>query len=60
VLVLSNSSWINCFNHIVTADRDKLVCASYMHWLVRDNSATSWPVANFNAFLVAFKKYWES
>jgi hypothetical protein len=53
-------TWINCFNHIVTADRDKLVCANYMHWLVRDSSPTSWPVANFNTFIAALKKYWES
>lgn len=26
-------TWINCFNHIVRADREKLVCANYMHWL---------------------------
>ena len=54
------STWINCFNHVVTADRDKLVTASYMHWLVRDNSLTSWSVANFNTFTAALKKYWES
>jgi hypothetical protein len=53
-------TWINCFNHIVTADRDKLVCANHMHWLVRDNSPTSWPAANFNTFTAALKKYWES
>jgi hypothetical protein len=53
-------TWINCFNYILTADRDKLVCASCMHWLVRDNSTTSWPVANFNAFTRALKRYWES
>jgi len=53
-------TWIECFNHIVTTDRDKLVTANYMHWLVRDNSPTSWPVANFNAFTSALKKYWES
>lgn len=53
-------TWINCFNHIVTADRDELVCASYMHWLVRDNSPTSWPVANFNTFTAALREYWES
>lgn len=52
-------TWIACFNHIVTADRNKLVCANYMHWLVRDNSPTSWPVANFNAFTSALKDYWE-
>jgi hypothetical protein len=53
-------TWINCFNHIVTAKRDDLVCANYMHWLVRDNSPTSWPVANFNTFTSSLKKYWES
>jgi len=54
------SAWINCFNHIVTADRDKLATANWMHWLVRDGSPTSWPVANFNTFTAALKKYWES
>jgi hypothetical protein len=53
-------TWINCFNHIVAADQDQLVCANYMHWLVRDNSPTSWPVGNFNAFTGALKKFWES
>ncbi len=53
-------TWINCFNHLVTTDRDSLVCANYMHWLVRDNSATSWPVENFNAFTAALKGFWES
>ncbi len=52
-------TWINCFNHIVTTDREKLVCANHMHWLVRDASPTSWPVANFNTFAAALKKYWE-
>ena len=52
-------TWINCFNHIVTADRDRLVCANYMHWLVRDGTPTSWPVANFSIFMAALKKYWE-
>jgi hypothetical protein len=53
-------TWVECFNHIVTADRDKLVTANYMHWLVRDNSPTSWPVASFNTFAAALKNYWES
>ena len=54
------ATWIDCFNHIVSAKRDDLVCANYMHWLVRDNSPTSWPVANFNTFMAALKKNWES
>ena len=52
-------TWINCFNYIVTTDWDRLVCANYMHWLVRDGLPTSWPVANFSIFMAALKKYWE-
>lgn len=58
--VCYQQTWINCFNHLVTADRDQLVCANNMHWLVRDNSPTSWPSASFNAFTAALKQYWES
>ncbi|MBY9051496.1 hypothetical protein K7462_29905, partial [Pseudomonas fluorescens] len=50
-------TWIDCFNYIVTADRDKFVTTSGMHWLVRDNSPTSWPIANFNTFIAALKVY---
>lgn len=53
-------TWINCFNHVVTSDRERLVCANGMHWLVRDSSPTSWQVAHFNDFMAALKKYWES
>lgn len=53
-------AWINCFSHIVTADRNELVCANRMHWLVRDSSPTSWPAANFDTFTAALKTYWES
>ena len=52
-------TFTNCFNWIVEADSTKLVCASYMHWLVRDGEQTSWPVANFKAYLAAAKKHWE-
>jgi hypothetical protein len=52
-------TFTNCFNWIVEADSTKLVCASYMHWLVRDDEQTSWPAANFKAYLAAAKKHWE-
>jgi hypothetical protein len=52
-------TFVNCYNWIVEADKAKLVCASYMHWLVRDNKPTSWPIANFDAYLAAAKKHWE-
>ena len=58
--VTYGNMWVACFNHAVTADRTKLLCANRLHWLVRDGSPTSWPVANFNAFTAAAKKYWES
>lgn len=53
------ATWIDYFNYILTADRNNLVRANQMHWLVRDNEPTSWPVANFNTFTAALKKYWE-
>jgi hypothetical protein len=52
-------TFVDCFNWILQADSTKLVCASYMHWLVRDNEQTSWPLANFSAYLAAVKKHWE-
>jgi hypothetical protein len=52
-------TWINCFNWIVTAERDKLLCANRLHWLIRDNTPTSWPVANFQTYTAAAKKFWE-
>jgi hypothetical protein len=52
-------TFTNCYNWIVQADSTKLVCANYMHWLVRNNEQTSWSVANFNTYLAAAKKHWE-
>lgn len=54
------NTWVDCFNWVVTADRSKLVCANGLHWLVRDGSPTSWPVANFNTFTAAAKQFWEA
>jgi hypothetical protein len=53
-------TWIRCFNWIVKAQADQLVCANHLHWLVRDNTPTSWPIANFNAFTSAAKRFWEA
>ncbi len=55
-----SNMWVECFNWTVTADRTKLTCANGLHWLVRDGTPTSWPVANFGAFTTAAKKFWES
>ncbi|ODA68718.1 hypothetical protein A7A08_00550 [Methyloligella halotolerans] len=51
---------VNCFNWLVQADRTKLTCANELHWLVRDGSPTSWPIANFTAFFGAARQFWEN
>ena len=43
--------FIACFNWIFLAERDKLVCANGLHWLVREGVRTSWPSANMTKFL---------
>jgi hypothetical protein len=53
-------TWINCYNHLAATDQEQLVCGNHMHWLVRDGSSTSWPVADFNAFLAALRNFWEN
>jgi hypothetical protein len=44
-----------CHDWLVQSDHAKLVCASYLHWLVRAGEHTSWPPENFNKFLAAVR-----
>lgn len=53
-------TFVNCFNWVSNAKASDLVCASRMHWLVRDGEQTSWPIDNFNAYLIAARKHWEN
>lgn len=55
-----SDAFVECYNWIVNAERDKLVCANRLHWLVRDNNPTSWPTVNCSTFLTATKNFWES
>lgn len=48
----------NILGWLESAKRDDLVCASYMHWLVRDGTHTSLATANFDSYLKAIRKYW--
>lgn len=43
---------------IERADASKLVCVNYQHWLVRDNSSTSWPSANYKSFVSGVRDFW--
>lgn len=53
-------TFANCFNWVNASDSSKLTTASGLHWLVRDNSNTSWPTQNFSSFLNAVKNTWEN
>jgi hypothetical protein len=52
-------TWVECFNWLVTARQDQLVCANRLHWLLRDNEPTSWATSDFSIFMRAAKAYWE-
>lgn len=47
-----------CMNWLLKAEREKLVCANRLHWLIRDNEVTSWNRADFDTFLGAVIKQW--
>ena len=49
-----------CHDWLEQADRTKLVCASYMHWLVRDGEHSLWPTENYTKFLAAVRNLWRS
>lgn len=53
-------TFINCFNWLQTADKSTLTTGSGLHWLVRDNSHTSWPTQDINSFLAEVKTTWTS
>lgn len=52
--------WVKCFNAVISADATTFTTASRMHWLVRDGSSVCWPSGNFQRFMAALKRYWES
>ncbi|MER8403388.1 nucleotidyltransferase [Mesorhizobium sp. M1307] len=48
-----------CMNSLRQAERDKLMCANGIHFLVRDGQQVCWSVANFTAFMAAVQKFWD-
>jgi hypothetical protein len=47
-----------CMNWLLKADKEKLVCANRIHWLIRDNLPTCWNRADFDTYLAAVIKQW--
>jgi hypothetical protein len=52
--------FIQAFNWIQEADKDKLVCANEQYYLLRDGTHTCWPKANGEAFLNAAIGLWNN
>ncbi|WP_135212067.1 nucleotidyltransferase [Vitreimonas flagellata] len=52
-------TFVSCYDWAVAADRSKLVCANGLHWLVRDNSSTSWPTKDCEAFFQSARRVWQ-
>ena len=51
----------NCLNWLAQeADRDNLVCANNLHYLLRDNSPITWNTSDFDSFLTAVCNFWNS
>jgi hypothetical protein len=50
----------NCLSWLAKADRDKLLCAHQLRYLLRDGRPDSWSPANFDQFLKATVKFWHS
>jgi hypothetical protein len=47
-------------NWILAADRSKFVCANEQYYLVRNDYAETWPVANCDRFLNAVSDLWKN
>jgi hypothetical protein len=51
-------TFVACFNWLADANKGEFVCANGLQWLVRDNTPTSWPAQNCEAFLNAARDLW--
>jgi len=51
-------TFVNTFNWVAEADKEKLACASDLHWLVRTGPLVCWPAADFDEYLATLRKYW--
>lgn len=50
----------NCLSWLAQADRDQMLCAHQLRYLLRDGKADSWSPANFDQFLKAIIKLWNA
>jgi hypothetical protein len=51
-------TFTKCHDWLSKTDQTKLVCANYMHWLIRPNEHTSWAPDNFARFMNATQTFW--
>lgn len=51
--------FVAAYNWVIAANQGALTTASGLHWLVLDGTPTSWPAADYSAFLAAVKLAWD-
>jgi hypothetical protein len=54
------STVVNTFNYLTETDRSGFRCANNIHYLLRDNSHTSWSLADCQTFLDAIRTLWNN
>lgn len=52
-------TFVECMGWLSAADETQFTTASGMHWLVRNDTPTSWPATNYATFLTALWDQWE-
>lgn len=50
----------SCLDWLQKANKDRLLCAHNLRWLVRDNKPDSWPTVKFDTWLSATINFWNA
>lgn len=54
------STVAGCLNWLNAADKDKLLCAHQLQWLLRDGKPDCWPPVSFSTYLAESIKFWNA
>ena len=55
-----SETFVQCISWIGAQNRGNFMCANGIHWLLRDDSPTSWNAADCNAFLRELANFWSN
>jgi hypothetical protein len=54
------NTFFNCVRWLDDCNKESLLCANGMHWLLRDGQQVCWTRSNFDAFRLGVGKFWNS